>query len=346
MALVKADRVKETSTTTGTGDFTLDGAVAGYRAFYGSMGVGDIFFYTILHSNGVEWETGYGTLLSTTTISRKWVHASSNLNSLVDFSAGTKEVFVSLTARQAHSGHLPNSGTTSAGDNSVNMNLYMGYQTANNGIFDTGDNRNILIGNRVFLLANYNNIGQMSQNTVIGHGACGNVLWQANSNGVANFDWNVIIGSGAASPVICGSNNVAIGTGVLSSRGNSTYNYCVVIGTQASAENYETDSVVIGYGAFSLGKENVVIGSQAGCNDTHENCIAIGRSVRSSGSNTTTIGHTTITDCYIRGNLHPSGAVRPASIADASAPTNAIYYSTTAGKLVYKDSGGTVNNLY
>ena len=41
-----------------------------------------------------------------------------------------------------------------------------------------------------------------------------------------------------------------------------------------------------------------------------------------------------------------SGALKPPTIADADAPNNSIYYSSTASKLVYKDSGGSVNNLY
>lgn len=349
MALIKADRVKETSTSTGTGNFTLAGAVPGYRTFASAVTLtpNKIFFYSIVHSNGTEWETGYGRLVDSTTMERKYVYSSSNVSAtLVDFSAGTKEVFISITERQALSGQLPNSGTTGISINTVNMNLFMGYQTAHNATFDSGDYSNILIGNRVFINANLNNIGQMQSNTIIGNYACQSVLLQANSNGEAYFDQNVIIGRSAATSVICGYYNVAIGNNSLSSRGDSTYHRCVLIGAESSAENYETDSVIIGCGATSQGKDNVIIGSASGCSSTHENCIAIGKSVRSSGSNTTTIGHTTITDCYIRGNLHPSGAVRPASIADASAPTNAIYYSTTAGKLVYKDSGGTVNNLY
>ena len=40
------------------------------------------------------------------------------------------------------------------------------------------------------------------------------------------------------------------------------------------------------------------------------------------------------------------GVFLPVALADASAPNNSIYYSTTATKLVYKDAGGVVNNLY
>jgi hypothetical protein len=349
MALIKADRVKETSTSTGTGNFTLNGAVAGYKTFASAVAVNEwtVFFYSIVHSNGIEWETGYGMLVDPTTVQRKWVHASSNLNSLVSFSAGTKEVFVSLTERQVHSGFLPNNGTTASANSSVNMNLYMGYQVAASAYFDTTDHNNILIGNRAFLAANQSNIGEVQGNIAIGANSCRAAASVLDSDGMASFSANVVIGIQTCLQTIGGYGNVVIGANAGTNAANSTQDYCVLIGSSASTSFSDQESVVIGYNSSSIdGKKNTIIGARSASQSTHENCIVIGYDVDSSGSNTTTIGHTTITDCYIRGNLHPSGAVRPASIADASAPTNAIYYSTTAGKLVYKDSSGTVNNLY
>lgn len=98
MALVVADRVKETSTTTGTGTFTLAGAVAGYQAF-SVIGNGNTTYYAIVGQTGTEWEVGLGTYtLSGTTLSRDTVLSSSNSNALVNFSAGTKDVFVTYPA--------------------------------------------------------------------------------------------------------------------------------------------------------------------------------------------------------------------------------------------------------
>lgn len=90
-----ADRVQETSTTTGTGDFTLAGAVTGFRAFNPTVEVGERFWYAI--EGGAEWETGIGYLSATTTLVRETVNASSNSGSLVNFSAGTKSVFITPT---------------------------------------------------------------------------------------------------------------------------------------------------------------------------------------------------------------------------------------------------------
>lgn len=98
MALVLADRVQETSTTAGTGTFTLAGAVAGYQSF-SAIGNGNTTYYTIAHQTLSEWEVGIGTYTSSgTTLSRTTVLASSNSGSLVTFSAGTKNVFCTYPA--------------------------------------------------------------------------------------------------------------------------------------------------------------------------------------------------------------------------------------------------------
>ena len=100
MPLIKADRVKETSTSTGATTFALAGAVVGFRAFSSVCSVGDTFYYVIDSDSGSEWETGLGTYSATNTLTRTTVFASSNSGSIVTFSAGTKNVYISLTARQ------------------------------------------------------------------------------------------------------------------------------------------------------------------------------------------------------------------------------------------------------
>ena len=98
MALVLKDRVNETSTTTGTGTFTLAGAVTGFQTF-SAIGNGNTTYYTIVLQGGTEWEVGLGTYTSSgTTLSRDVVLSSSNSGSLVNFSAGTKNVFCDYPA--------------------------------------------------------------------------------------------------------------------------------------------------------------------------------------------------------------------------------------------------------
>jgi hypothetical protein len=98
MALVIADRVRETSTTTGTGTLTLDGAVTGFRTFGSAIGDGNTCYYTI--TLGADWEVGLGTV-GTGTLARTTVLKSSNSNNAVNFGAGTKDVFVTYTAEKA-----------------------------------------------------------------------------------------------------------------------------------------------------------------------------------------------------------------------------------------------------
>jgi hypothetical protein len=114
MALIKADRVKETSTSTGTGTFTLAGAATGFRAFSSVCSVGDTFYYVIDSDSGSEWETGLGTYSATDTLTRTTVHASSNSGSAVNFSAGTKNVYISLTGRQIDTVSAAPSASTGA----------------------------------------------------------------------------------------------------------------------------------------------------------------------------------------------------------------------------------------
>ncbi len=96
--MLYADRVYETGTVTGTGAVTLTGAVAGYQDFSTAFSNGDRVSYTIWNS-GSEWETGTGIFTSSgTTLSREIVFASSNGGALVNFSAGTKQVWCDLPA--------------------------------------------------------------------------------------------------------------------------------------------------------------------------------------------------------------------------------------------------------
>jgi hypothetical protein len=101
MAFVLADRVRETTTTTGTGTVTLAGAVTGFQTF-AAIGNGNTTYYTIAGQGTAEWEVGIGTYTASgTTLARNTVLASSNSGSLVNFSTGTKDVFCDYPAVRA-----------------------------------------------------------------------------------------------------------------------------------------------------------------------------------------------------------------------------------------------------
>ena len=120
MAFKTNDRVKETSTTTGTGSFTLAGAVTGFISFNSGIGNSNSTYYTIVgEDNPDEWEIGIGTYThSGTSLSRDTVIGSSNGGSKTSFTAGTTIVFVSLPSAKALM--KDDSGTVVFGDNSSN----------------------------------------------------------------------------------------------------------------------------------------------------------------------------------------------------------------------------------
>jgi hypothetical protein len=100
MALVLKDRVKETTTTTGTGSFSLAGAVTGYDSF-GQIGTGNTTYYAVYLDGGSEWEVGIGTYTAPSTLSRDTILASSNSGSVVTFSAGQKTIWCDYPAGKA-----------------------------------------------------------------------------------------------------------------------------------------------------------------------------------------------------------------------------------------------------
>jgi hypothetical protein len=133
MALVIGDRIKETTTTTGTGTVTLLGASTGYQSF-AAVGNANTTYYTIAGQTGSEWEVGIGTYTSSgTTLSRTTVLASSNSGSLVNFSSGTKDVFVTYPAEksvnQDASGNVTNAGSITGTNMIASNGLFVNSKT-------------------------------------------------------------------------------------------------------------------------------------------------------------------------------------------------------------------------
>lgn len=103
MTLIIEDRVAETTTSTGTSNITLAGALTAYRTFASVCAVSDTCYYMIeaVDANGMptgEWEAGLGTYSATNTLTRTTVHNSSNADAAVNFAAGTKRVAMALSA--------------------------------------------------------------------------------------------------------------------------------------------------------------------------------------------------------------------------------------------------------
>lgn len=122
MAFVIADRVWDTSTTTGTGALALSGSAPNnFRAFSAVMSVGDVCYYSIRNQAANEWEDGLGTYSGANTLTRTTVYSSSNSNSAVSLSAGTKDVFIAFLSNRTVV--LDNSGNATALGTPVSINL-------------------------------------------------------------------------------------------------------------------------------------------------------------------------------------------------------------------------------
>ncbi len=121
MALVLNDRVKETTTTTGTGTLTLGGAVTGFETFAAGIGNSNTTYYAVILPGSAEFEIGLGTLSSdSSTIARTTIISSSNSDSAVNFSAGTKNIFCTIPASKSvfldASGNVTMGADLSVGD--------------------------------------------------------------------------------------------------------------------------------------------------------------------------------------------------------------------------------------
>ena len=162
MALVVNDRVKETSTTTGTGTLSLAGAVSGFQTFVAGIANSNTTFYCIVNDSGTEFEIGIGTVTdaSPDTLSRDTILESSNSDSAVNFSSGTKTVFCTLPASKAvfedasSDVTLPNDlilGSDSAvlkfgADSDINITHVADTGLTTNGDFSVGDDLTVLGG--------------------------------------------------------------------------------------------------------------------------------------------------------------------------------------------------------
>lgn len=96
--MIYADRVKESTTSTGLGNIVLAGTSSGFRTFSSIIAIGEAFYYCIDGGATGEWEVGIGTLTDATTLVRSSVKSSSNAGAAVSFSAGSKTVFNTVAA--------------------------------------------------------------------------------------------------------------------------------------------------------------------------------------------------------------------------------------------------------
>ena len=154
MALVIKDRVKETTTTTGTGTYTLAGAEVGFQSF-STIGNGNTTYYTV--TNGGDWEVGIGTYTASgTTLARTTILSSSNSDNAVSWLTGEKFVFVTQPSSKAS--FLDASGNLSLGDNDKaifgagsDLQIYHDSTTGKSHITESGVSHLVITGQEIQL---------------------------------------------------------------------------------------------------------------------------------------------------------------------------------------------------
>lgn len=206
MALVLADRVKETSTFTGTtSPITLSGASTGFQSF-SVIGNGNTTYYAIVDQGTGQWEVGVGTYTASgTTLSRTTILSSSNANLIVSFSGGVKEVFVTYPAEKSVS-------EDAAGDVDISGILNTGSIVNNNSINFSGsasrfkaDFSNGTVINRLAFQSNV--INTSTGIYAIPNGTSVSASWQAVNNSDPTNSSKVLIAvTGTAAEVVSGIN--------------------------------------------------------------------------------------------------------------------------------------------
>ena len=303
MALVVKDRVKETTTTTGTGTITLLGAVSGYQAF-SVIGDTNTTYYAIVDSAAGTWEVGIGTYTASgTLLSRDTILESSSGGSAISFAAGTKDVFCTYPAERsmyvdgttitpATAATLPVvSGGTGAATLTAN-NVLLGNGTSALQVVAPGTTGNVLTSNGTTWTSSAAPAGAAATPTALGT-VYGKTTNNTASNTTTGFEAgnaittaidSTFLGNQAGKAITTGSGNVMLGSkaGLLS----TNHINGVVIGTEAASNAALTEGhiVAIGYragyntGASSTNAPPVYIGKEAGFSSTGNNytCIAIG----------------------------------------------------------------------
>ena len=256
MAFIVNDRVKETTTTTGTGTITLLGAVEDFESFTAGIGDGNTTYYCIFHESDSynEWEVGYGTFTASGTTLTRTAITSSNSDALVDFNAGTKSVFCTLPASK---GLMKSTdGTVVFGDNtgalslagSLTMNAFNIVVDSTYGIVDDSSNE-FLMFTKTASAANYINITNKDTGNAPIIAAVGD----------ANLDLNL---NSAGTGSVVTSNNLTVGSKFIMP--TVTANKILIAdGTSYEEEDMSGDATIATGGALTLATVNSDVGSYA-----------------------------------------------------------------------------------
>jgi alpha-tubulin suppressor-like RCC1 family protein len=342
MALIIADRVKETSSANGAGNITLSGAVTGFQSFSSAIGIGNTCYYVIENPNADEWEVGIGTISDATTLVRTTILKSSNSNSVVTFTSGTKNVFVSFPADQIADlatldGIESLTNKTLSTNTTWNGNVITG-QYGGTGVANTG--KTITIGGNLTTSGAFTTTIASTANTSVTLPTTGTLATLAGSETFTNktlstnttWNGNVIAGQYGGTGVANTGKTITIGgnlttSGAFTTTIASTANTSVTLpttGTLATLAGSETLtnktlSTNVDYNG------NIVAGQYGGTGVANTGkTITIGGNLTTSGAFTTTLTATANTSV----TLPTTGTL--ATLAGTESLSNK-YITTSAG---------------
>jgi hypothetical protein len=244
MALVLADRVRETTTTAGTGAVSLAGAVSGFQTFSVAIGNANTTYYTIADPTTGAWEVGIGTYTASgNTLSRDTVLSSSNSGNLVNFASNAKDVFVTQPAGRAV--FLQQNGTglqTGAAAFTANRVVYADATTTAN------TSANLTFDGTTLTAANFAD-SSLTSGRVTYAGAGGNLTDSAN----LTFDGTTLTATAVAdSSLTSGRVTYAGAGGNLTDSANLTFD-----GTTLTAANFADSSLTSGRVTFAGASGNL-----------------------------------------------------------------------------------------
>ena len=374
MALIVKDRVKETTTTTGTGTVTLGGASTGFRSF-ADIGNANTTYYCI--SGGSQFEVGIGTYTASgTTLSRDTVLSNSlGTTAKINFSAGSKDVFVTYPSDKALLGDT--SAVSSTGTGSVVLN--------NNPVFDTDITVNgMYIGKGYWQTTGSSAFGfaalESPYGTSLNTGMTGigfNTL-SSFGNGVASFrnlaggsgyddgtfnitlEWlsgtDIIAGGTFPTVTVTVSGGSVVSIDAITNAGvgfsDTTTVFYYTGGDLGAGSGFTcqinnllpaTNNTALGYSAGSTnltGSNSVYLGY--GATGTGSNEIVVGANATGLGDNTVALGNTSTTSTTFRGTLNAAGNI---NFTGAAATTVNIGNNSTSGAINIGrvgNGGGTI----
>jgi hypothetical protein len=331
MALVLKDRVKETTTTQGTGAITLLGAVQGYQGF-SSIGVGNTTYYCI--QDTADWEVGIGTV-GAGSLTRDTVLASSNNGSLVGFGSGVKDVFCTYPAgKSVSTDSLPVTGAISSASPNATVNV----ASLTSAVTTTNGDLALVTKGTGALLAQVPT-GTTAGGNKRGQYAVDLVGFRLNAANVASGDYSFLGGgsdnkaSNFYSAVVGGAGNFATGNNSFIGGGIENQANNLASGVAAGRLNVASAD----YAMVSGGRENVASGSYSAAGG--------GLSNAASGQYTTIPGGrlNTASASYgtTGGGLSNTNSGQYATISGGSGNTGSSNYSVIGGGQSNSATGST-----